>query len=93
MAASASVRHGFRWDKDDFEELTNTLALNVGGWYIDLRYFLKDKKIEWAMAGKRETLSKDPRKYHQPSFHLALLFSFPLHQFPLCSETSCCTYL
>lgn len=58
----ASVRHGFRWDKDEFSEPTSTLALDIGGWYIDLRYFLKDEKIEWAMAGKRETLQQEPRE-------------------------------
>lgn len=63
MAQKASVRVSFRWVPDVAEETQDVLALNVGGYFADLRFSLKERNIEWAMAGTRPTLSKSPRQF------------------------------
>lgn len=63
MAARLSTRISLRWVPDEPEELTNTLVMNVGGYFMDLRVNKADTSIDWAMAGERQILSKDPRKF------------------------------
>ncbi|KAI9745923.1 MAG: hypothetical protein M1818_000604 [Claussenomyces sp. TS43310] len=62
MAAEASVRISLRWVADPPAETQDVLALNVGDYFVDLRYSLKEKTIEWAMAGERLILSEEPYK-------------------------------
>ncbi|KFY45415.1 hypothetical protein V495_02993 [Pseudogymnoascus sp. VKM F-4514 (FW-929)] len=62
MAARLSTRISLRWVPDEPEELTNTLVMNVGGYFMDLRVNKADTSIDWAMAGERQILSKDPLK-------------------------------
>lgn len=62
MAAQASVRISLRWVPEEPAETQDVLAINVGNYFVDLRYALADKSIEWAMAGQRDVLSKEPLK-------------------------------
>jgi hypothetical protein len=57
-----STRISLRWLPDPPSEPTDTLVYNVGSYFLDLRV-LKDpgNTIDWAMAGVREVLSRDPR--------------------------------
>lgn len=68
MAQRASVRVSFRWVPDVAEETQDVLALNVGGYFVDLRFSLNEKTIEWAMAGKRPTLAESPCQFPVPMF-------------------------
>lgn len=63
MAARLSTRISLRWVPDEPEELTDTLVMNVGGYFMDLRVNKADQSIDWAMAGERQILSKNPRKF------------------------------
>lgn len=63
MAARLSTRISLRWVPDEPEELTDTLVMNVGGYFMDLRVNKADQSIDWAMAGERHVLSKNPRKF------------------------------
>jgi hypothetical protein len=60
MSGRASVRVSLRWLPDPASEPTNTLALNVGAYYVDLRTVIADGSIEWGMAGERLILSENP---------------------------------
>ncbi|KFZ23074.1 hypothetical protein V502_02436 [Pseudogymnoascus sp. VKM F-4520 (FW-2644)] len=62
MAARLSTRISLRWVPDEPEELTDTLVMNVGGYFMDLRVNKADQSIDWAMAGERQILSKNPLK-------------------------------
>ncbi|KFY70834.1 hypothetical protein V498_10185, partial [Pseudogymnoascus sp. VKM F-4517 (FW-2822)] len=64
MAARLSTRISLRWVPDEPEELTDTLVMNVGGYFMDLRVAKADHSIDWAMAGERQILSTNPRKSH-----------------------------
>lgn len=59
-----STRISLRWLPDPPSEPTDTLVYNVGTYFLDLRV-LRDpgNTIDWAMAGVREVLSRDPRSY------------------------------
>ncbi|KFY17892.1 hypothetical protein V492_00308 [Pseudogymnoascus sp. VKM F-4246] len=63
MAARLSTRISLRWVPDEPEELTDTLVMNVGGYFMDLRVNKADESIDWAMAGERQILSTNPRKF------------------------------
>lgn len=63
MSARVSTRISFRWLPDEPAETSDTLVLNVGAHFVDLRVSLQDQSIEWAMAGDRLILSTDPRQY------------------------------
>jgi hypothetical protein len=73
-----STRISLRWLPDPPSEPTDTLVYNVGSYFLDLRV-LKDPKntIDWAMAGVREVLSRDPRPC--PSFPKPLETHVPTH--------------
>ncbi|OQU99838.1 hypothetical protein CLAIMM_05416 [Cladophialophora immunda] len=53
-------RVSIRWPPDPAFEDTETIALNVAGYYMDLRVTLADKTLQWSRAGERETLGEDP---------------------------------
>lgn len=72
MAARLSTRISLRWVPDEPEELTNTLVMNVGGYFMDLRVNKADQSIDWAMAGERQILSKNPRKFPAVSYCLVI---------------------
>ncbi|KIW74468.1 hypothetical protein Z517_12408 [Fonsecaea pedrosoi CBS 271.37] len=52
-------RVSIRWLPDDAFEDTDTIALNVDGYYMDLRVTLTDKTLQWSRAGERKTLARD----------------------------------
>ncbi|KAL5350930.1 hypothetical protein ACLOAV_004503 [Pseudogymnoascus australis] len=68
MAAILSTRISLRWVPDEPEELTDTLVMNVGGYFMDLRVDKADNSIDWATAGERRILSKNPRKFPAASY-------------------------
>jgi hypothetical protein len=63
MPSQAVQRISLRWLPDPAFEDTDTIALNVGGYFIDLRVTLKDQTIQWSRAGERIALKDDPREF------------------------------
>lgn len=55
-------RISLRWVPDDAFEDTETVALNVNGWFMDLRVVLADASLQWSRAGERKKLKNDPRR-------------------------------
>ncbi|OAP55555.1 hypothetical protein AYL99_10528 [Fonsecaea erecta] len=53
-------RISIRWPPDPAFEDTETIALNVGGYFMDLRVTLADKTLQWSRAGERKTLQETP---------------------------------
>ncbi|KAJ4293363.1 hypothetical protein N0V90_008645 [Kalmusia sp. IMI 367209] len=43
--------------------LKHTIALNVGGYFMDLRVVTADQSLEWSRAGERKTLGGNPTRY------------------------------
>jgi hypothetical protein len=56
-----SKRISLRWLPDPPSEPTDTIVFTVGTSYVDLRVKKCDGTIDWAFAGTREILSKEPR--------------------------------
>lgn len=52
-------RVSLRWLPDAAFEDTDTVALNVGGFYLDLRIATVDGTLQWSRAGERKTLGQD----------------------------------
>lgn len=50
-------RISIRWLPDEAYENTDTIALNVGGYFMDLRVLLGNKSLEWSRAGERRTMA------------------------------------
>ncbi|CAM1503144.1 Fc.00g079200.m01.CDS01 [Cosmosporella sp. VM-42] len=61
MKAEALERINTRWLPDPAYEDTRTIALNVGGYFMDLRVAKDTASIDWAQAGERTILKEDPR--------------------------------
>jgi hypothetical protein len=61
MPSQAVQRISVRWLPDAAYEDTDTVALNVGGYFIDLRVVKKSGAIQWSRAGERVVLKEDPR--------------------------------
>ncbi|KAG9945990.1 hypothetical protein KCU85_g6902, partial [Aureobasidium melanogenum] len=62
MVVQLSYRKSLRWIPGEPSELTSTLVLDVGNYFVDLRMLKADSSIDWAMAGKRTILSSSPLK-------------------------------
>ncbi|RSL71316.1 hypothetical protein CEP53_001519 [Fusarium sp. AF-6] len=60
MPSQAVQRISIRWLPDAAYEDTDTVALNVGGYFIDLRVVKKSGAIQWSRAGERIVLKEDP---------------------------------
>jgi hypothetical protein len=58
-----STRISIRWLPDPPFEPTDTLVYNVGTYFLDLRVLQGQATIDWAMAGVREVLSREPRPF------------------------------
>jgi hypothetical protein len=57
-------RISVRWLPDEAYENTDTIALNVGGFYMDLRIVTADQSLEWSRAGERKAvISEDPTTF------------------------------
>lgn len=52
-------RISIRWLPDVAFEDTTTVALNVGGYFVDLRVTIADQSIQWSQAGERIILKRD----------------------------------
>ena len=63
MPSQAVQRISLRWLPDPAFEDTATIALNVGGYFIDLRVTLADQSIQWSRAGERIPLKQDPHEF------------------------------
>lgn len=57
---SVLTRVSMQWPPDAPFEDTNTIALNVGGYFVDLRIVPTDQTIQWTRAGERLVLAEDP---------------------------------
>ncbi|KAM0426080.1 hypothetical protein ACHAPT_008711 [Fusarium lateritium] len=60
MTLRLSTRISIRWANDAPSEPTDTVVLSVGDYFMDLRIAKADQSIDWAFAGTREILSRDP---------------------------------
>ncbi|KAI5922373.1 hypothetical protein F4810DRAFT_674686 [Camillea tinctor] len=60
MTAQVLQRVSIRWLPDPAYEDTDTIALNVGGYFVDLRVVKADDSIQWSRAGERIVLKDDP---------------------------------
>ena len=52
-------RISIRWLPNLAYENTDTVALNVGGYFMDLRVATADNSLEWSRAGERKALGED----------------------------------
>ena len=50
-----------RWVPEPTFESTDTLALSVGEWYVDLRVDRQSGGIDWALAGQCRRAGINPR--------------------------------
>lgn len=62
MVVQLSIRKSLRWIPNEPSEPTDTLVLDVGDYFVDLRVLKANNSIDWAMAGKRTVLSESPRQ-------------------------------
>lgn len=62
MTLRLSTRISIKWADDAPSEPTDTVVLSVGDYFMDLRISKADQSIDWAFAGTREILSREPRK-------------------------------
>ncbi|KAH0432222.1 hypothetical protein CcaCcLH18_06577 [Colletotrichum camelliae] len=60
MPSQAVKRISIRWLPEPAYEDTDTIALNVGGYFIDLRVTKEDHTIQWSRAGERIMLKQSP---------------------------------
>lgn len=60
MASQAVQRISLRWLPEPAFEDTDTIALNVGGYFVDLRVTKADNTIQWSRAGERIPLKSEP---------------------------------
>ncbi|CAK7239652.1 MAG: hypothetical protein STHCBS139747_001086 [Sporothrix thermara] len=58
--ARLSTRISIRWGDEPASEPTTTLVMGVGGYFMDLRVNRSDGSVDWAFAGRRETVSVSP---------------------------------
>ncbi|KAH6987152.1 hypothetical protein EDB80DRAFT_731432 [Ilyonectria destructans] len=60
MKGQAVERISIRWLPDPAFEDTRTVALNVGGYFIDLRTTKDEPSIQWSHAGELTILKEEP---------------------------------
>lgn len=63
MAPQVLLRISVRWFPEPAFEDTETIALNVGGYFLDLRVVSKDKSLQWSRAGERKVVKEEPCEY------------------------------
>lgn len=68
MVVQLSIRKSLRWVPDEPSEPTDTLVLDVGDYFVDLRVLKANSSIDWAMAGKRTVLSESPCEWRTVVF-------------------------
>jgi hypothetical protein len=73
MSSSQAVqRISIRWLPEPAYEDTDTVALNVGGYFIDLRVVKETGSIQWSRAGERILLKENPCELSQSHFLRAM---------------------
>ncbi|CAM1508649.1 Fc.00g054970.m01.CDS01 [Cosmosporella sp. VM-42] len=60
MSAQILERISVRWLPDPAYEDTETIALNVGGYFVDLRVTKEESAVQWSRAGERIILKHEP---------------------------------
>ncbi|KAH6871644.1 hypothetical protein B0T10DRAFT_611192 [Thelonectria olida] len=60
MKGQTVERISIRWLPDEAYEDTRTIALNVGGYFIDLRATKENPSIQWSHAGELIVLKEEP---------------------------------
>ncbi|UQC89964.1 uncharacterized protein CLUP02_15495 [Colletotrichum lupini] len=60
MPSQAVQRISIRWLPEPAYEDTDTIALNVGRYFIDLRFTQETQTVQWSRAGERITLKTEP---------------------------------
>ncbi|KAH7121850.1 hypothetical protein B0J13DRAFT_159120 [Dactylonectria estremocensis] len=60
MKGQTVERISIRWLPDEAFEDTRTIALNVGGYFIDLRVTKENPSIQWSHAGELTILKEEP---------------------------------
>jgi hypothetical protein len=60
MKSQTVERISIRWLPDEAYEDTRTIALNVGGYFIDLRATKENPSIQWSHAGELIVLKEEP---------------------------------
>ncbi|KAJ5775569.1 uncharacterized protein N7511_000580 [Penicillium nucicola] len=60
--STIAARISMRWVPESPFESTNTLALAVGEWYVDLRVDRQSAGIDWALAGECRLVNTNPRR-------------------------------
>ncbi|KAK1531607.1 hypothetical protein CPAR01_11256 [Colletotrichum paranaense] len=60
MPSQAVQRISIRWLPEPAYEDTDTIALNVGRYFIDLRIIKETQTLQWSRAGERITLKTEP---------------------------------
>ncbi|KAI1851700.1 hypothetical protein JX265_010934 [Neoarthrinium moseri] len=53
-------RVSIRWLPEPAYEDSDTIALNVGGYFMDLRVGTADGSLQWSRCGERKKLKEDP---------------------------------
>ncbi|KAL1890442.1 hypothetical protein Sste5346_008270 [Sporothrix stenoceras] len=61
MPARLSTRISIRWGDDEASEPTETLVMSVGGYFMDLRVVKADNSVDWAFAGTRDIVARQPK--------------------------------
>ncbi|KAG9234310.1 hypothetical protein BJ875DRAFT_17448 [Amylocarpus encephaloides] len=63
MPPQVLKRISVRWFPDPAYEDTDTIALNVGGYFLDLRVENSDASLQWCRAGERKVVNEKPFSY------------------------------
>lgn len=63
MPSQAVQRISIRWLPEPAYEDTDTIAINVGRHFIDLRITKETQTVQWSRAGERIPLKTQPRTY------------------------------
>ncbi|CZR62155.1 uncharacterized protein PAC_12052 [Phialocephala subalpina] len=63
MPPQVLQRVSVRWLPEPAFEDTDTIALNVGGYFLDLRIVKADGSVQWSRAGQRKVVKQEPFTY------------------------------
>lgn len=66
-------RVSVRWLPAPAYEDSNTVALNVSGYFLDLRVATADGALQWSRAGERKQIATSPCKLNPSKTHAILM--------------------
>lgn len=66
-------RVSVRWLPAPAYEDSNTVALNVSGYFLDLRVATADGALQWSRAGERKQIATSPCKPNPSKTHVILI--------------------